>query len=144
MFFFVFVLMLIDYTLDLTPPPSPLAPYPSPKRKRRWRNCFKIPTSTGVVVAHVVIANTPSKFFRLHLETNFLSVKSKETVGNSWTVFSYFGSQISSQSLNEVYIYQLQPKLAIKCKFFSIYFCLWLFWVGVMDCKWRTKPTKCC
>ena len=49
-------------------PPSPLAPYPSLKRKRRRRNCFKIPTSTGIVVAHVVIANTPSKFF-----TNFLS-----------------------------------------------------------------------
>ena len=38
--------MLIDYTLDLSPP-SPLAPYPSSKRKRRRRNCFKIPTSTG-------------------------------------------------------------------------------------------------
>ena len=65
--------MLINYTLDLTPPPSPLAPYPSLKRKRRRRNYFKIPTSTGIVVAHVVIANTPSKFFRLHLGTNFLS-----------------------------------------------------------------------
>ena len=38
--------MLIDYTLDLTPPLS-LAPYLLPKRKRRRRNCFKIPTSTG-------------------------------------------------------------------------------------------------
>ena len=28
--------------------------------------------------------------------------------------------------------------------FFLIYFCLWLFRVGVTDCKWRTKPTKCC
>ena len=66
--------MLIDYTLDLTPPPPfPLASYPSPKRKRRRRNCFKIPTNTGIAVAHVVIANTPSKFFLLHLGTNFLS-----------------------------------------------------------------------
>ena len=64
--------MLTDYTLDLTPP-VPLAPDLSPKRKRRWRNCFKIPTSTGIVVAHVIVANTPSKFFRLHLGTNFLS-----------------------------------------------------------------------
>ena len=40
--------MLIDYTLDLTPPPpSPLAPNPSLKRKRRRRNFFKIPTCTG-------------------------------------------------------------------------------------------------
>ena len=62
--------MLIDYTLDLTPPFSPC---PSLKRKRRRRNCFKILTCTGIVVAHVVIANTPSKFFRLHLGTNFLS-----------------------------------------------------------------------
>ena len=45
----------------------------STKRKRRPRNCFKIPTSTGIVVAHVIIVNTPSKFFRLHLGTNFLS-----------------------------------------------------------------------
>ena len=52
---------------------SPLAPCPSPKRKRRRRNCFKIPTSTGIVVAHVVIASTPSKFFHLHLGTKFLS-----------------------------------------------------------------------
>ena len=63
--------VLIDYTLDLTPP-SPPAPIPPPK-ERRWRNCFKIPTSTGIVVAHVVVANTPSKFFCLHLGTNFLS-----------------------------------------------------------------------
>ena len=115
--------MLIDYTLDLTPPFSP-CPHHSPKRKRRRRNCFKIPTSTGIVVAHVVIANTPSKFFHLHLETNFLSVKSKEMVGNSWTVLSYFGSQISSQSLNEVYIYQLQPKSATKGDFFHIFLSL--------------------
>ena len=66
--------MLIDYTLDLNPPPPPnLLPYTSPKRKRRQRNCFKIPTSTGMVVAHVVIANTPSKFFCLQLGTNFFS-----------------------------------------------------------------------
>ena len=63
--------MLIDYTLDLTPPP-PFSPcsLSLPKRKRRRRNCFKISTSTGIVVAH---ANTPSKFFHLCLGTNFLS-----------------------------------------------------------------------
>ena len=60
-------------TLWIWHPHSPLAPYTSLKRKRRRRNCFKIPTSTGIVVAHVIIANTPSKFFRLHLGTNFLS-----------------------------------------------------------------------
>ena len=64
--------MLIDYTLDLWHPPFSPCPHPSPKRKRR-RNCCRIPTSTGIGVAHVVIANTPSKFFRLHLGTNFLS-----------------------------------------------------------------------
>ena len=36
---------------------------------------------------------------------------------------SYFGSQISSQSLNEVYIYQLQPKSATKGDLY-IYICL--------------------
>ena len=57
---------------------------------------------------------------------------------------SYFGSQISSQSLNEVHIYRLQPKSATKKVIFFIYFCHWLFRVGVTDCKWRTKPTKYC
>ena len=60
--------MLIGYTLYLTPPFSP-CPNPSLKRKRRRRNCFKMPTCTGPVIT----ANTPSKFFRLHLGTNFLS-----------------------------------------------------------------------
>ena len=32
---------------------------------------------------------------------------------------SYSGSQISSQSLNEVHIYQIQPKSATKGDFFS-------------------------
>ncbi len=35
---------------------------------------------------------------------------------------SYSGSQISSQSLNEVHIYQLQPKSATKGDFFSYIF----------------------
>ena len=35
---------------------------------------------------------------------------------------SYFGSQISSQSLNEVHIYQLQLKSATKGEFFSYIF----------------------
>ena len=55
-------------------------------------------------------------------------VKSKETVGNSWTVLKVtFGSQISSQSLNEVLIYRLQPKSATKGDFiifFPYIFCL--------------------
>ena len=52
-------------------------------------------------------------------------VKAKETVGNSLTVLSYFGSQRSSQSLNlkEVIIYRLEPKSAAKGEFFR-YFCL--------------------
>ena len=37
---------------------------------------------------------------------------------------SYFGSQISSQSLNEVSIYQLQPKSATKGEFFQIFMSL--------------------
>ena len=55
---------------------------------------------------------------------------------------SYIGSQIS-QSLNEVRMYQLQPKSATKGDFFHN-FCLWLFRVGVTDCKLQTKSTKCC
>ena len=52
-------------------------------------------------------------------------VKSKETLGNSWTVLNrYFGSQISSQSLNEVHIYELQPKSATKSAFFHIFLSL--------------------
>ena len=35
---------------------------------------------------------------------------------------SYSGSQISSRSLNEVYIYQLLPKSATKGEFFSYIF----------------------
>ena len=47
---------------------------------------------------------------------SFCGVKSKETVGNSSVerFKSYFGSQISSQSLNEIHIYRLQPKSATK------------------------------
>ena len=37
---------------------------------------------------------------------------------------SYFGSQISSQPLNEIHIYRLQPKAATKGEGFFIYFCL--------------------
>ena len=37
---------------------------------------------------------------------------------------SYFGSQISSQSLNEVHIYQLQPKSAAKDDLFHIFLSL--------------------
>ena len=37
---------------------------------------------------------------------------------------SYFGSQISSQSLNEVHIYRLQPKSAAKGDFFHIFLSL--------------------
>ncbi len=37
---------------------------------------------------------------------------------------SYFGSQISSQSLNEVHIYRLQPKSATKGEFFHIFLSL--------------------
>ena len=37
---------------------------------------------------------------------------------------SYFGSKISSQSLNEIHIYRLQPKSAIKCEFFHLFLSL--------------------
>ena len=44
---------------------------------------------------------------------------------------SYFGSQISSQSLNEVHICRLQPKSATKGEFFSSsYF--------VFDCQFES------
>ena len=67
-----------------------------------------------------------------------LQVKSKETVGNSWTVLSYFGSQISSQSLNEVHIYQLQPKSATKrSSFFSHIFLSLIISSSRLVALWR-------
>ena len=59
--------MLTDYTLDLTHPFSP-CPQSLPQIKDE-----EIALKFPLVLAHVVIANTPSKFFRLHLGTNFLS-----------------------------------------------------------------------
>ena len=61
--------MLIDYTLDLNPPLFPLPPIPPSKEREEEEIALKFP----LVLAHVVTANTPSKFFRLHLGTNFLS-----------------------------------------------------------------------
>ena len=57
---------------------------------------------------------------------------------------SYFGSQISSQSLNEVHIYQLQPKSAAKGEFFHIFLSLILssafhqvtWWLGSYKQRW--------
>jgi len=43
---------------------------------------------------------------------------------------SYFGSQISSQSLNEINTYRLQPKSAIKDDFFPYMF--------VFDCQFES------
>ena len=43
---------------------------------------------------------------------------------------SYFGSQISSQSLNEIHIYWLQPKSATKGELFSYIF--------VFDCQFES------
>ena len=61
--------MLIDYTLDLTPPLLPLPPIPPSKEREDEETALKFP----LLLAHVVIANTPIKFFSLHLGTNFLS-----------------------------------------------------------------------
>ena len=73
-------------------------------------------------------------------------VKCKETAGNSWTVCfkSYFGSQITSQSLDEVHTYWLQMKFPQQKLSFFIYLSLFWIWVGITDCKWWTKLTKCC
>ena len=66
--------MLIDYTLDLTPPPPPLLPLPPiPPSKEREHEEIALKFPLVLVLAHVIIANTPSKFFHLHLGTNFLS-----------------------------------------------------------------------
>jgi len=43
---------------------------------------------------------------------------------------SYFGSQISSQSLNEIHIYRLQPKSARKEDYFDYMF--------VFDCQFES------
>ena len=61
--------MLIDYTLDLTPPFSPCPESLPQKKEEDEETALKFP----LVLAQVVIANTPSKFFRLQLGTNFLS-----------------------------------------------------------------------
>ena len=53
-------------------------------------------------------------------------VKSKETVRR---FKSYFGSQVSSQSLNEIHIYRLQPKSATKGDF--------LKYIFVFDCQFE-------
>jgi len=48
-------------------------------------------------------------------------VKSKETVGNSWSVLKVIlGYKYHHKSLNLVYIYQLQPKSATKGDSFHI------------------------
>ena len=48
--------------------------------------------------------------------------------GDGWKFLdrfkSYFGSQLSSQSLNEVHIYRLQPKSETKGDFFHIFLSL--------------------
>ena len=49
---------------------------------------------------------------------------------------SYFGSQISSQSLNEVQICRLQPKSATKGVFFSLIF-------FVFDCQFESVGACC-
>ena len=89
--------MLIDYTLDLNPH-SPLAPNPSLKRKRRQRNYFKIPACTGPM-----IANTPSKFFHLHLGTNFLSF--------DWDLLAF--------SFSNLFLFSFSPPLPpfLRCSF---------------------------
>ena len=51
-------------------------------------------------------------------------VKSKETVGNSWTVLKVNLGHKSSQSLNEIHIYRLQPNSATKGEFFHIFLSL--------------------
>ena len=49
---------------------------------------------------------------------------------------SYFGSKISSQSLNEIHIYRLQSKSATKCEFFSYIF--------VFDCQFESAHVALC
>ena len=56
------------------------------------------------------------------------SIKVGQIQGDGWKFLdrfkSYFGSQISSQSLNEVHIYRLQLESATKGDFFHIFLCL--------------------
>ena len=46
---------------------------------------------------------------------------------------SYFGAQISSQSLNEVHVYRLQPKSATNGEIFLIY-------LSLIVSSWRMLP----
>ena len=102
--------MLIDYTLDLTPPFSP-CPYTTLKRKRRQRNCFKIPTITGIVVAHV-IANTPSKFFRLHLGKNLLFWLGSVSFQLFKLIFVFISLPPPPPSSSDAVFKKLTPKLS--------------------------------
>ena len=55
--------MLIDYTLDLTPPLLPLPPIPPSKDREDEETALKFP----LVLAHVVIANTLSYIVKQHM-----------------------------------------------------------------------------
>ena len=69
-------------------------------------------------LAHLIPPPKPGRSLRTEA-----AVKSKNGRKFLDRFKSYFGSQISSQSLNEIYICRLQPKSATKGKgFFFIYF----------------------
>ena len=53
---------------------------------------------------------------------------------------SYFGSQISFQSLNEVHIYRLQPKSATKDEVFVVFVFSYIF---VFDCQFESAHVSC-
>ena len=60
--------MFIDY-IWIWHPLLPLPPIPPSKEREDEEIALKFP----LVLAHVIIANTPSKFFHLHLGTKLLS-----------------------------------------------------------------------
>ena len=133
--------MLIDYTLDVTPPLPPLQKKKKKKKREREREkkkkkkkkkrkkekrrrrqifvCFKIPTCTGIAlfpagVAHVITANTPNRFFRLHLGTNFLSFD-LDLLPFSFSKLFLFSFLLPSSS--DAPFQELTPKLKCEPRF---------------------------
>ena len=90
--------MFIDYTLDMTPPPPPFSPCPQslPQKKEETK---KFPLV--VVLAHVITAKKTSKFFRLHLGTNFLSF--------DWDLLAF--------SFSNLFLFSPPPPHLLWCSF---------------------------
>ena len=125
------------HTRPLPPPPPPgtgrpAAPPPSPVSRGRWAQSVRlIPPRPAVRSAFIQCCGFTSTDTVRTIRDEDPSTAIGKIQGDGRKFLdrfkSYFGSQISSQSLNEVHICRLQPKSVTKGDFFSlIYYCLWL------------------